>query len=164
MPQKRLSNLERLYSNNRGRHPYREEFKTWPMPMKAPDTLSAGAKVIWNVLGRQLVDEGILTNLDAMHFGIYCESLDELNELQAALKEKGVVLANGKINPLLRAVERKSKAVAKQAEKFGTTPLDRQRMRIRPIPLKEKQSKLAIMLAGGDLPSDENENPQKSKE
>lgn len=106
--------------------------------VEAPAHLSERAKSLWNTLVPELVQIGVLTQIDVFAFTRYIEYLDEYMQAQDRLRDmKNAFLLPMKnkrgdtylaINPLLYVKNHASNQLLKLEQQFGLTPASRSRI------------------------------------
>lgn len=103
-------------------------------PVEQPNTLSPGAKLVWEDLAPKLIKVGILTPVDVPTFAEFCEStvIVRLARMQVAKASTGQLeIPAGAASPFTAY----SKAIGVFmliAGRFGLTPSDRARLIVAP--------------------------------
>ena len=129
----------RVLEGNPGRRPL-NEFEPQPAPRKrvpaAPKELGEQAKKEWRRLAKQLVRQGILTDLDMTAFTAYCQCYQRWYDASRQLDSTGLFIKapNGMImqNPLLPIINKAVDQMLKFMARFGLTPSDRSRLSVVP--------------------------------
>jgi P27 family predicted phage terminase small subunit len=108
------------------------EVRTPPGPKPDPPSwLTSDARELWNEYADTLNALGILERLDAITFGILCDSIAALEDMRSEFRNDGSytnnVGENGAIqaNPLVQLIAQQAKAVITLASEFGMTPRGR---------------------------------------
>ena len=85
-----------------------------------PPDLSPGAAAHWHVIGRQLVDAGLISNIDGLMFRMLCESSALYIEAHDAVREMGLEMAVKK--GIVSARNKFLTQAYTLAKQFGMTP------------------------------------------
>lgn len=107
------------------------EAKTPPGPKPPkPDSLSWMGQEIWDKYSDTLNSLGILEVLDAIAFGLLCDSIATLHDMRQQLQPGDFVNVCGEngalqANPLVTMIAQQTKAVLTLAAEFGMTPRGR---------------------------------------
>jgi len=110
-----------------------------PVPSKvaaavAPDSISEGARKVWDRLAPDLVDKGMLTEWDVDTFVVFCEAVATYHECRKMLEESpsehGKYLERGSAGGLIKSpywqiMRDCSSVMAQFSSRFGMTPGDR---------------------------------------
>jgi P27 family predicted phage terminase small subunit len=104
---------------------------------EAPDTLSADARPYWESIGRQLLDVGVMTRLDAAALAMYCEVYARWIDANQKLAQYGCVVKGPKDNmphhsPYLRVANDCFQQMRFLLGEFGLTPASRARIHAAP--------------------------------
>jgi P27 family predicted phage terminase small subunit len=94
-----------------------------------PDDLSEEALAVWYRLADDLISVGVLTHWDIEAYAEYCESVVDLREARAALREQPMVIG-ARLNPWARARNEAHRRFLDGCGKFGLTPSDRANIRM----------------------------------
>jgi P27 family predicted phage terminase small subunit len=101
-----------------------------------PDYLSDRARVEWARAGALLKDAGLMTPLDAVAFGRFCQLVARISEAEEGLAKHGLLVKstsnNGgpMVSPYLSIVNQCSKQLVLLCAEFGMTPSSRSRVRV----------------------------------
>lgn len=108
------------------------EVRTPPGPKPDPPSwLNETARGLWEQYADTLNALGILERLDAISFGILCDSIAALEDMKDEFRRDGSytnsVGENGAIqaNPLVQLIAQQTKGVITLASEFGMTPRGR---------------------------------------
>ena len=96
-----------------------------------PSFLSADAKLEWKRLGQELLDMGLLTNLDMAAFSGYCQAFGTWVRAQRMIRSKGMLVKENGVtmrNPWCKVSAEAFEQVQKGLAQFGLTPATRVRM------------------------------------
>lgn len=115
---------------------------------RMPHGLSRGAKKLWRRLASDLVDLGIMTDVDIPAFMLAAEHFGIARGAATIIAEDGMVTTdeNGfmRKHPLLQVLRDNSAAFRQYATEFGLTPSSRSRLHVDP----PEQLSLVDMLFG----------------
>jgi len=122
----------KVIEGNRGKRKLEPEKEPQPklgLP-QPPRWLSKLAKQEWRKRGKQLLELGLMTELDEANFAAYCQAYADLQEAQAIIDKEGAIWVSKKSGYAQAhpAVAMKHKAMAdlrKFSAPFGMTPSDR---------------------------------------
>lgn len=97
-----------------------------------PDELSENAKKHWAKMRPQLVESGVINNLDRGALMILCETWANFLEATAAVRRVGIMVVGPKgqpmRNPYLKVVNDTTLQLTRLFSEFGMTPSSRQRV------------------------------------
>jgi P27 family predicted phage terminase small subunit len=116
--------------------------KTEPKPTGAPEPppeLSKEARAIWGRHAESVQELGLLTNLDAEAFGMYCEATAEFWKFQAKAAKKPTLRLKTKtgqtyeqVSPYTTLRDNAEKRANRLADRFGLSPAARSRISVKP--------------------------------
>lgn len=113
----------------------------------APAFLSARAKREWTRTGRQLLEVGIVTELDRMALAGLIQSYMRWVEAQEGLAQTGLLIRGKdglpRVNPLLKVSRDSQTEYTRLLLEFGLTPASRSRVSVEPV--KEEDEFEALM-------------------
>jgi P27 family predicted phage terminase small subunit len=119
-------NVVRLRGNP-GQRPIRTELVVPlpPAPLEPPDFLTGYALEEWRRLAPVLHELNLLTELDLMTFGVYCDAVASWQKATESHAAGG----SDPASPLVRVVQDAGRHLIKVAGEFGLTPATRVRVR-----------------------------------
>ena len=104
--------------------------------VKMPFGLSGDAKKHWRVVSKQLIDAGVLTNLDVFALQMYCEAFARWAHANAQIQKYGPVVKtpNGfpAQSPYLQIANKAFDQMKGMLTEFGMTPSSRTRINAEP--------------------------------
>lgn len=104
-----------------------------PATAEPPDGLTGHALAKWSELAPQLIEAGVLTELDRDCLLAYCLAFSTVIEAQRVLDRSGVVIKGYRnspvTNPYLRARNQALEMMRRFAEQLGLSPSSRGRIR-----------------------------------
>jgi P27 family predicted phage terminase small subunit len=133
----------KIIEGNPGRRPINpnEPKPDRSKPVEPPECLSTRAREEWDRKAPELMRMGLLTSVDAVAFGAYCQAVGRTEFAEKALaemaaedpKQRGALmvqtaLGNPIMNPYLAAANRAWADAVKYAAEFGMTPASRVRL------------------------------------
>lgn len=133
----------KLIEGNRGKRPIKpgEPQPDRRKPVEPPACLSERARQEWDRRAPELIRMGVLTSIDAIAFGAYCQSVARGETAEKALAEMAAddpqgrgalmvrtALGNPIINPYLSVANRAWADAVRYAAEFGMTPAARVRL------------------------------------
>lgn len=95
--------------------------------IKPPRGLSAEARKQWRVISKQLIDAGMITNIDVSALAMYCETYVIWRKEIDYIHEHGTMLGDKRSPRLINAEHAFDKLKAMLVE-FGMTPSSRTRV------------------------------------
>jgi len=98
-----------------------------------PKGLSRRARAEWRVLSEQLLQMGVLAEVDGVALGLLCNDIAELERVQSDLSKTGYLIKNPgtnriRVNPLVQVVSDLSRRVLVGLREFGLSPASRSRV------------------------------------
>lgn len=125
----------RLIQGNPGKRPINDAEPVAPPEIpKPPRYLSKPARREWKRAGALLKDAGLLSNLDQVAFGRFCQLVGRLAEAEEGLAAHGMLVKspNGypMQSPYLSIINTTSKQLVALCAEFGMTPSARSRIRV----------------------------------
>lgn len=149
-------------TRDRGVRRHAEVVKQIPKPAgkaKPPRSLTAAARKEWHRLAKDLERLGLLTAADQNIFAAYCQTLANLTEVEAVIREEGllttgtvirkkngdVIEAPQRAHPLLGQRNQLTRQLTSLAAELGLTPAGRARLGVR----QEKPQSGLERLRGG---------------
>lgn len=124
----------RQLNGNPSRRPLNERE---PKPLlgqpRTPKGLSRRARAEWRVLSEQLLQMGVLAEVDGVALGLLCNDIAELERVQGDLSRTGYLIKNPgtnriRVNPLVQVVSDLSRRVLVGLREFGLSPASRSRV------------------------------------
>src|SRR5262249_36869828 len=117
----------RLARGNPSGRPFNDlEPAAVPHLPKPPAFFTAAARREWFRIGRQLVDAGILTDLDRMAFAALIMSYIRWMDAQDGIAKTGVLVrgpdGTPRLNPLVQVARESQREFTSMASEFGLTP------------------------------------------
>ncbi len=104
----------------------------------APAHLSDAAKAEWDNIGGQLLELGLVTNIDAAALAVYCTAFARWAEAEEKLREFGMITKtpNGGLaqSPYLSIANRAMEQMMKALLEFGMSPSSRTRVKAAKAP------------------------------
>lgn len=135
----------KVLTGNPGRRPMGEaagEVHAKPKLPRPPDSLSKNAKKEWRRLGRELLELGLIANVDRNTFALYCQAWADWCEAQAEVQEKGMLVRSPNNYPMVNPFYTIARQAAKQMDtllsEFGLSPASR--TRVQPAPQKVQKN------------------------
>lgn len=129
-----------LVRGNPGRRPLNDREPKPPRPTRLPSPpveLSDAAKAEWRRTGRQLLEAGLLTNLDGPMLAALVVPLTRWLEMQALLAKSSVLLKKTDgtlyINPLVKIAKECQEQFMRALVEFGMSPSSRSRVHVEPV-------------------------------
>jgi P27 family predicted phage terminase small subunit len=139
----------KLVQGNPGRRPLNA---SEPMPEPSlppcPTHLSPAARREYGRLGRQLVNQGVMTALDRNALALYCEAWARHVDAEEHIATYGAVIMGAKglvLSPYIRISSQCVEQLTKLQSEFGLTPTSRSRVHAAP---KETVDPLSEYLNG----------------
>jgi P27 family predicted phage terminase small subunit len=124
-------------ANNPGGRPLNESEPQPEIPTsvpKPPDYLDGDAKKEWERRAKQLLDLGLLTDIDTTAFETYCMAYGRFAEANRELK-KGMIIKSPNdypiLNPYLSVLRQAVAEMGKFLVEFGMTPSSRSRIQVK---------------------------------
>lgn len=102
-------------------------------PVVAPDSISDGAKGVWERLAPDLQDKGCLTPWDVDAFTVFCEAVATYHDCRKLMGKKYTDrgAAGGVIkSPYWQIMRDCAETMAKYSSRFGLTPGDRANLKV----------------------------------
>ena len=111
--------------------------------VECPDWLCDVAKEEWNRIEKDLIDLGLLTNVDTNQLAIYCDAYAKYVKATQEIDKYGLVIkhtskagaTNIVTNPYVQIANKYADLVKKFCDEFGLTPTSRAKIA---IPQKEE--------------------------
>jgi P27 family predicted phage terminase small subunit len=102
-----------------------------------PKGLSRRARAEWRTLSEQLLQMGVLSEVDGVALGLLCVDIAELERVQADLTRTGYLVRNPasnniRTNPLMLVASDLHRRVLTGLREFGLTPAARSRVETAP--------------------------------
>jgi P27 family predicted phage terminase small subunit len=123
----------RLVGGNAGHRPLPEdEPEPEPDLPEPPDHLNEIALAEWERIGRQLLDQGLVTQLDRAALAAYCVDYARWAEAERQVLDTGIVLWKDGIpmfNPFIELADKAKKQMLRAAVEFGLSPSSRTRVK-----------------------------------
>jgi P27 family predicted phage terminase small subunit len=100
---------------------------------RMPRSLSRRARQEWRTLSEQLIEMGVLSQVDGIALGLLCTDIAELERIQADLSRTGYLVRNPasrniRTNPLMLVAADLHRRVMQGLREFGLTPAARSRV------------------------------------
>ncbi|WP_300009713.1 phage terminase small subunit P27 family [uncultured Roseobacter sp.] len=106
-----------------------------PADLTPPDWLNVQGRAVWEQLAPKLKAMRILTKLDELSFGRYCQGFGTWLELQKIMDEKGTFYESEsphgtyqRSHPAFMQADRLDRKLVTMEGNFGLNPADRQRL------------------------------------
>lgn len=97
-----------------------------------PPELSDAAKREWRRTGRKLLAMGVMADIDAAQFAVYCQAYTQWLDATAKINKSGMLLRDGKggyaVNPLVRVAHDLQAQYTRALAEFGMSPVSRTRV------------------------------------
>jgi P27 family predicted phage terminase small subunit len=141
----------RQLNGNPGRRPLNEREPKPPMgEPRMPKGLGRRARAEWRTLSEQLLQMGVLAEVDGVALGLLCTDIAELERVQGDLGRTGYLIKNPgtnriRVNPLVQVVSDLSRRVLVGLREFGLSPASRSRVETTPGFNREGDSTLTQM-------------------
>jgi P27 family predicted phage terminase small subunit len=104
-----------------------------PSDGEPPEYLSEEAKTVWRVVAPQLLEHGLLTEMDEPLLTAYCEAVVTHRMATEEVRANGITVTGvrgGLVkNPACTVADEAAKAVRSFAMEFGLTPASRPRLK-----------------------------------
>jgi len=117
-----------------------------------PRYLSKAARREWRTLVPLLKSSGLLTNLDACAFGLYCSALARVAEAERELAEHGMTVTSPtgimRPSPWFYVASKSTAQIIALSAEFGLTPASRSRVK---VDLKPEEDDFDRYLRGGPM-------------
>ena len=131
--------LLKMRAGNPGRRPLGNEPQPKLRAPPCPRFLGKTARAEWRRVCPELIEQGILTNLDRAVLVAYCDAWALYVEAHAKVAEFGSVIArlgSGRLtdSPYYRQMIAAEKAMVSFAAELGMTPSARSRVQVQPRP------------------------------
>ena len=116
----------------------KREIKPNTENVKCPDWLCDVGREEWNRIEPDLIELGLLTNIDVNILAIYCDAYAKYIEASQYIQQHGMVMEyenkNGVVNlvanPYVAVANKYSTIIKKYCEEFGLTPTSRAKISI----------------------------------